>query len=261
MLWQKSWWETRWAFPIFVGLGLLLAASQRPWKQYDLNEWISSLQKMAPRLGVNPQELVSLLGNNDGIMWLAWFKGALLGLLPLYAVIVGASFIAYSCPLAGGSRGAAGLFTISLPVSRRRILLTHSALTAIEIFLVVLAPSLFYLIANGLAGRRFSFWNAVIYLLLLALGGMVFLAFSILLAVIFSNQWIAVIIGVAIVIALNWPFARFFEEYPRWNVYHLMSGETYLRYGRIPWLGLLVSLAVSALLMFAAVRIYERRDF
>jgi hypothetical protein len=260
MLWQKSWWETRWGFPIVLGLALLLAAMQQPWKQYDLNIWISSLHKLAPLWGVNPQQLVSLLGNNEGIVWWNWFNGVLLELLPLYAVIVGASFIAYSCPLAGGSRGAAGLFTISLPVSRRRIFLTHAALTAMEIFLVILAPSLFYLIASSLAGRRFSFWNAAIYLLLLALGGMVFLAFSFLLAVIFSNQWKAVIIGVPIVIALHWPFGGF-EEYPLWNVYHVMSGETYFHYRHIPWPGLLACLALSALMMFAAVRIYERRDF
>lgn len=210
--------------------------------------------------GVNPQQLISLLGDYDGIVWWNWFNAVLLELLPLYAVIVGTSFIAYSCPPAGGSRKAACLFTISLPVSRRRILLTHAALTAIEIFLVAVAPSLFYLIASGLAGRRFSYWNAVIYLLLLALGGMVFLAFSFLLAVIFSNQWKAIIIGVSIVVALHWPFGRF-EEYAWWNVYHLMSGETYLRYGQIPWIGLFVSLAVSALMVFAAARIYERRDF
>jgi hypothetical protein len=40
-----------------------------------------------------------------------------------------------------------------------------------------------------------------------------------------------------------------------------MSGETYFRYGKIPWLGLLASLALSALMMLTAVRIYERRDF
>jgi hypothetical protein len=40
-----------------------------------------------------------------------------------------------------------------------------------------------------------------------------------------------------------------------------MSGETYFRHGKIPWPGLLASLAVSALMMFAAARIYERRDF
>jgi hypothetical protein len=51
------------------------------------------------------------------------------------------------------------------------------------------------------------------------------------------------------------------EEYPWWNVYHVMSGETYFRYGKIPWLGLFASLAVSASMVFAAVRIYERRDF
>jgi len=51
------------------------------------------------------------------------------------------------------------------------------------------------------------------------------------------------------------------EEYPWWNVYHVMSGESYFHHGEIPWLGLLASLMVSALMMIVAVRIYEWRDF
>lgn len=52
-----------------------------------------------------------------------------------------------------------------------------------------------------------------------------------------------------------------FDEFPWWSVYHVMSGESYFRYGQIPWPGLFISLALSAALMVAAVRIYKRRDF
>jgi hypothetical protein len=69
-------------------------------------------------------------------------------------------------------------------------------------------------------------------------------------------------LGTAIALGLFFPFTRRpVEEFPWWHIYHVMSGETYFLYGKIPWLGLLASLAVSALMMFAAARIYERRDF
>jgi len=111
-----------------------------------------------------------------------------------------------------------------------------------------------------LIGGDVTFGSTVVYVLLLSLGGMIFPAFSFLLMAVFNNQWKVFTIGIAVVFALYFP-VRLVEEYPWWHVYHVMSGETYFRYGRIPWLGLLTSLAVSALMIFVAVRIYERRDF
>jgi len=89
---------------------------------------------------------------------------------------------------------------------------------------------------------------------------MVFISLTFLLTAVFNSQLKAMAIGIVIVFALLFPI-RPLEEFPWWNVYHLMSGETYFRYGKIPWLGLLASLALSALMMLTAVRIYERRDF
>jgi hypothetical protein len=39
-----------------------------------------------------------------------------------------------------------------------------------------------------------------------------------------------------------------------------MAGESYFYHGQIPWLGLLAGGILSAVFMFTAVRIYERRD-
>jgi hypothetical protein len=185
---------------------------------------------------------------------------------PLIATMITAALSQSSCSQTGAS-GAAVRFTFSLKVSRRKALLTQAAFVAIGMSLSVLAPSLIYPIAIRLTGRWFPFGSTVIYALLLALGGVVFIAFAFLMMVIFNNQWIVMAIGV---LAASGPIPILFpwgarvtmlDEFPWWHVYHVMSGETYFRYGRIPWLGLLASLAASALMMFAAVRIYERRDF
>jgi ABC-2 type transport system permease protein len=255
MLWQKSWWETRWGFLLFIVTTLLFVV----WRPLEA-EWVSSFQERAPAWGEDLRRLLPLLSSHQGYVWSYWFKLALLGMWPMYAVAQGVTLGSASCPWMAGGLGAAGLFTYSLPVSRRRVLLTHATLVAVEMVLVALAPSLMFPIVSHLTGGDVPYGSTVIYALLLSLGGMVFPAFTFLLTAVFNNQWKVLVIGIAVVFALFFPI-RLAEEYPWWNIYHVMSGETYFRYGKIPWLGLLASLVGSALMMFAAVRIYERRDF
>src|SRR5215510_6154150 len=255
MLWRKSWLETRLLVLAFTGTALLFVVLSPLGTQ-----WVSSLLEGAPTLSEDSRLLLPLLSSHQGYVWLYWFKLALLFMWSVYAVAQGVMLVAASCPWMAGGLGAAGLFTFSLPVSRRRVLLTHAALVGVELFLLALAPSLMFPIVSHLTGGDVPFGSTVVYALLLSLGGMVFPAFSFLLMVVSNNQWKVVAIGYAVVFIFFFPI-RLFEEFPWWNVYHVMSGETYFRYGQIPWLGLIASLAVSALMMFAAVRIYERRDF
>ena len=260
MLWQKSWWETRWGLLIFMGVMLLFAVWRLPLEQTDLARWFSSLQEREPIWSEDSRGLLPLLNSYQGYVWYNWFKLLMLMMWPTFAVTMGATLVAASCPWMAGAPGASGLFTFSLPVSRRRVLLTHAALVAVEMAFVALVPSLMFPIALRLIGADVSFGSTVVHAFLLTLGGMVFISSTFLLTAVFNSQLKAMAIGIAIVFALLFPI-RPLEEFPWWNVYHVMSGETYFRYGKIPWLGLLASLAVSALMMFAAVRIYERRDF
>jgi hypothetical protein len=239
----------------FTGTALLFVALRPLGAQ-----WISSLQEGASTWSEDSRRLLPLLNSHQGSVWLYWFKLALLVMWSLYAVAQGVTLVAASCPWMAGGSGAAGLFTFSLPVSRRRVLLTHAALVGVELLLLALASSLIFPIVSHLTGGDVPFGSTVVYALLLSLGGMVFPAFSYLLTVVFNNQWKVFAIGIALVYAFFFPI-RLFEEYPWWNVYHVMSGETYFRYGQVPWPGLLASLAVSALMMIVAVRVYERRDF
>jgi ABC-2 type transport system permease protein len=260
MLWQKSWWETRWGLSAFMGVMLLFAVWRLPLEQNDLAQWFSSLQQRAPELSEGSRGFLPLLNSYQGYVWYNWFKLLLLIMWPMFAVTMGATLAAASCPWIAGAPGASGLFTFSLPVSRRRVLLTHAALVAVEMAFVALVPSLMFPLALRLIGADVSFGSTVVHALLLTLGGMVFISLTFLLTAVFNSQFKAMAIGIAIVSALRFPF-RPLEDFPWWNVYHVMSGETYFRYGKIPWLGLLASLALSALMMLTAVRIYERRDF
>jgi ABC-2 type transport system permease protein len=260
MLWQKSWWETRWALLALLVVMMLFAAWRLPLEQTDFAQWFSSLQERAPRWSEDSRGLLPLLNSYQGYVWYNWFKLLLLIMWPVYAVMMGATLVATSCPWMAGGLGAAGLFTYSLPVSRRRVLITHAALVAVEMALVALAPTLMFPIAFRLIGADVSFGSTVVHALLFTLGGTVFISFTFLLTAVFNSQFKAIAIGLAVVFALLFPI-RPLEEFPWWNVYHVMSGETYFRHGRIPWLGLIASLAVSALMMFVAARVYERRDF
>lgn len=260
MLWRKSWWETRRGLLILVTGVLLFAVWRQPWEQADLVKWISELQEGAPIWSEDSRRLLPLLSSYQGYVWAYWFKMVLLIIWPFYAVTLGASLVAASCPWVGGASGAAGLYTFSLPVSRRSVLLTHALFVAVEMVLVALVPSLMFPIASRLIGGEFPLGSAVVYALLLSLGGMVFISLTFLLTAVFNSQLKVMAIGIAIAFALYFPI-RTFEEFPWWNVYHVMSGETYFRYGQIPWLELLAWLAIAAAILSLAVRIYERRDF
>jgi hypothetical protein len=266
MLWQKSWWETRRGFFTILGLMILWGALNHPWDLPDLTRWALWLQRQGLSLQQGESEwsekgrFLILLNGWPGYVWLKWFR-PLVFFWPFYSIMMTTALI--KSPSAPPR--AAVLFTGSLPISRRKALLTLTAVLAIEIILLTLAPSLIYAIVIRSSGRWVPIGSTVIYALLLALGGMVFVAFTFLLIAVFNSQWKAMAIGFfAVYVFLTLTIqddVNPFGEFPPWSIYYVMSGESYFRYGRIPWLGLFVSLALSALMTLAAARIYERRDF
>src|SRR5262247_578972 len=186
MLWQKSWWETRWGLLAFMGVMLLFAVWRLPLEQTDLAQWFSSLREREPSWSEGSRGLLPLLNSYQGYMWYNWFKLSLLIMWPTCAVTMGATLVSASCPWMAGAPGSAGLFTVSLPVSRRRVLLTHAVLVDVEMVLIAFATSLMFPITSNLTGGRFPFGSAVVHALLLSLGGMVFISLGVLLTVIFN---------------------------------------------------------------------------
>src|SRR5262245_26608949 len=208
MLWRKSWLETRLLVLAFTGTALLFVVLCPLGTQ-----WVSSLLEGAPTLSEDSRLLLPLLSSYQGYVWLYWFKLALLVMWSLYAVAQGMMLVAASAPWMAGGSGAAGLFTFSLPVSRRRVLLTHAALVGVELLLLALAPSLMFPIVSHLTGGDVPFGSTVVYALLLSLGGMVFPAFSSLLLVVSSHAWKVVAIGSGVGFLFFFP-VRMVQDFP-----------------------------------------------
>jgi ABC-2 type transport system permease protein len=252
MLWKKSWWETRWPFLIFLAI-VFLAYFLMFAHGYDASDWIARLQRSAS-LGESERHA---LNNYQGHTWALWFKLFFNILWADFAVVLGAACLVTAFPWPP-SQGA-GSFTFSLPVSRRKVLLSQAAVGFGEMFLIALIPSLFLPLVARFQGQWFSWSDALIYALLMIFGGAVFFFFSFLLTVILGNWLAAFVMAESLVIALflhSLPFGT----RPWWNVLGVMAGESYFYHGQIPWLGLLISLILSAVFIFTAIRIYERRD-
>lgn len=254
MLWKKSWWETRWLFLIALGAVFLAYGLTFGGGDYNEADWTARLQRSTDLSESERQAL----NNYQGQTWALWFKLLLNFVWTDYAVIWGAACLMTACPWMP-SQSAARVFTHSLPVSRRKVLLSNAAVAFGEMFLFALIPSLLLPIIARFNGQWFSWKDVLVYALLTIFGGAVIFCFSFLLTVILGNWFVAFIVAEAVLFALYLPF-RSIGTRPRWNILGVMAGESYFHHGRIPWLGLFISLILSAVLMFAAVRIYERRD-
>jgi hypothetical protein len=254
MFWQKSWWETRWLFlffmiVMFIGHVFMLVIG------YDSTEWIERLHRNTV-LGETERQA---LNSYRGFAWAAFIRLFFNFAWPHLAVTLGAMCLVTFCPM-GSSHGASRLFTFSLPVSRRKALLSQAAVGYSEMFLLALIPMLFLPLIAHFQGQWFSWSDVLIYALLVIFGGASFFFFSFLMAVIFGN-WLATLVIVDLAFLALYLSSLSVGMRPWWNILGVMAGESYFYHGRIPWLGLAISLTASALMMFAAVRIYERRDF
>jgi hypothetical protein len=254
MLWKKSWWETRW-LSLIGSLGAILLVYVLTFVvDYDMAHWAARLQRSA---GLSESER-QVLSNFQGRMWVLSFKLLLSFFLAYYAVIMGAACLMTVCPLRP-PHGPAGLFTFSLPVSRRKVLLSQATVGFGQIFLFALTTPLILPLIARFHDQWFSWKDALVYTLMMIFGGALFFCLSFLLTMVLNNWVLAFVLVEAIVIALFLSFQSLGAR-PWWNILGMMAGESYFYHGRIPWLGLSISLILSAVCMFAAIRIYERRD-
>ena len=254
MLWKKGWWDTRWLF--LIGLASILLAYGMTFggSDYDAARWAERLRRSA---NLSESERQALNSYQEQA-WALGFKMLLSFIWADLALLLGASCLMTACPWPP-YQSAPRLFTFSLPVSRRKILLSQAAVGFGEMILAALLPSLLLPIIARYHGQWFSWGDALIYMLLTLFGGAVFFCFAFLMTVILGNWFVVFVTVEVVVFALFLPYLPF-RTRPWWNLLGVMAGESYFYHGRIPWLGLLTGVILSAVFMFAAVRIYERRD-
>ncbi len=251
MPWRKAWLETRWRF--LIGFGLLVcSAATNVFTDREGQKLIPLVPtNIGGVLGERIRESADLAREYRGFVWSNWFRQNASQIATLFAILLGtAGVLSYS----GGA-----LFTLSLPVSRPRLLSFRAATGLAELFVLASIPVLVIPLLAPSIGESYPVGSALIHGVCLFVAVSVFFNLAFLLSTVFDDPWRPLLIALVIAFALSLVHQVF--RPPLFDLFRVMSGERYFRSGRLPWEGLVASLFVSAALYYAAVLNFARRDF
>jgi ABC-2 type transport system permease protein len=160
--------------------------------------------------------------------------------------------------------GAAS-FTLSLPVTRTRLMQVRILCGLAQAMALAVIPWMAMLLVSRATGVATSVYQAAFHVVLLAGGGLVFLALALLVSSLVEGEYTApaVCFGIlfADAIALD---ARRFSGFSPWG---FMLGSEYfdrrtqLLAGSIPWLHVMASVLFAVLLAGIAIRAVQRQEF
>jgi hypothetical protein len=253
MLFYKAWLETRWRF--VIGL-LLLTCSVGA--TVLAHPHVVRMLPLVPRLelggelGRRVAEQLELVREYRGYVWSQWFRQNLPQLWSLFAVLLGTG------GLVSQAAGGSGLFTLSLPVTRQRLLGTRAATGLLELLALAFAPSLLLPLLSPSVGQSYAFADALVHSACLFVAGSVFFSLAVLLSSVFGDLWRPITIALAAAFVMA-TLEQFLRGLP--GVFGVMSAEAYFRGGAVPWPGLLASAAASSAMLYGAAWNVAQRDF
>jgi ABC-2 type transport system permease protein len=255
MLWYKAWLETRWRF--LIGLALLLFSAGGVVASYP---GVVELLPMAPQadtgsvLGRAIKEAAELAATYRGYVWSQWFGVNLPQAWTVLAVLLGTGGL-----LAQGASGGA-LFTLSLPITRGRLLGVRAATALLELLALALIPSLVIPLLSPTVGQSYAVVDVLVHAMCLFVGGSVFFSLAFLLSTAFTDVWRPLLIALCAAFALAL-IERTLRDVAGFGPIRVMTAEVYFRSGVLPWAGLLVSAAASGGMVYAAIKNIARQDF
>jgi hypothetical protein len=252
MLWYKAWLDTRWRFAI--GLVILMLSGCAAVLGYP--EAVKALARVSQIDGESGRQIygnAALIPEYRGYIWSQWFRQTMRELWALFAVLLGTGGL-----LAQVSRGGA-LFTLALPVSRGRLLGVRAGVALAELLILALAPLLLIPLLSPAIGRSYSLADAIVYGTCMFIAGSVLFSFTFLLSTVFRDVWRPPLI--ALCLAVLFRLLEQFFGLERVSHLAVVTAESYFRGNGVPWLGLFVSAALSAGLLYAATQNIARQDF
>ncbi len=250
MLWYKAWLETRLRF--FIGLGLLLFMACGVAFEYNAVQQLMPIAESMPAdgvLGSVIQRALEVERTFDGFVWYQWFRQNLSQTWMLFALIIGTGGLA-------PQRGA--LYALSMPVSRARLVGVRAGTGLAELFTLALVPSMLLPLVAVVVGQRYPMSDAIVHALCVFVGGSAIFSLTVLFSTQFSDAWTpAILSGVVITVLGLIELAPGLAPY---GLFHTMSAESLIDGGGLPWVGLLISAAAAAGLLYAAAVNLKRRD-
>jgi ABC-type transport system involved in multi-copper enzyme maturation permease subunit len=255
MLWYKSWLETRSRF--LIGLALLMCSAAASVLTYPtFQQLLTTLPSidLGGEIGRKVREAAIVASTYRGYIWSHLYRQNLIQLWTIFAVILGTG------GLLSQMSGGGGLFTLSLPVSRRELLTVRAAAGLAELLILAVVPSLLVPLVSPAIGQSYSLGDSLVHAMCLFVAGAVFFSLSFLLSTVFSDVW-RPLLSALFAAGMLAVAEQFVDGLSRYSVIGAMSGESYFRGGGLPWPGLFVSVALSAAMLYGAVVNLARRDF
>jgi hypothetical protein len=254
MLWYKFWLDTRWRF--LVGLVLMAGSAFTIVLAYPR---IMQLMPLLPpadtssELGRRIREAALLSREYRGYVWSQWFRQQPTQLGTLFAVLLGTGGLV--SPAGGGA-----LFTLSLPVSRERLVAVRAAAGLAELLAIALVASLVFPMASPAVGQTYGIGSALVHGVCWFTAGAVFFSVALFFSTVFSDIWRPLLFACAIAVVL---FMSEFvvRDLAPYSLFRVMSAERYFRTGSVPWAGVIASAAISAGVLYGAALNFARRDF
>jgi len=254
MLWYKFWLDTRWRF--LIGLVLLAGSAFSIVLAYPR---VMQLLPLVPQadtggeIGRRIREVALLSREYRGYVWAQWFRQQPTQLGTLFAVLLGTGGLV--SPSGGGA-----LFTLSLPISRERLVAVRAAAGLVELLTIAVVSSLVFPMVSPAVGQTYGVGSALVHALCWFAAGSVFFSLALLFSTVFSDIWRPLLLACTVAFALA--MSEFvFRDLAPYGLFRVMSAESYFRTGSLPWAGVAASAAISAGVLYGAALNFARRDF
>ncbi len=229
MLWMTAWLETRWRLAQIIALVVLAL----------------------------------VMGETGGGLGSVEHARNLMGVLTFLSIFAAVNLAGAGINTQSSFRRTRGLhgsmyFTLSMPVSRFRLLAVRSGFglletTGINIIMIVSAWSLFSLVRGSS-----TFFDLLRLILAAIVCTACFYFVSVSMATVLDEIW--QLYGSMFVIGTAWWVSSRFAP-PSVNVFHFMGDASPLLTHRLPWPPMGVSLLTSVVLFLAALKIVETREY
>jgi len=261
MLWYRAWLETRARFltgAVLVSAVTLFFVAAHP---FMIAQWQSDLV-LHPEWP-EPHWFRRALSDYPFFLWHFLFAELLQNAWVLSAVLLGLGGIAREAV-----QGTAG-FTLSLPVTRRRLLAVRTAVASGELVVLGFLPALLLPLGSAMAGRAYPPGPGIVHSAIMVAGGFGFFGLTVLLSSLMRDEHTPMLIGVsaaALLYFLIQPYAGDAVAPPLWarllDVPGLMAGPADIASAaHVQWGGLALSLGITAVLLAASFRVCEARDY
>jgi hypothetical protein len=258
MLWQKAWLETRSRF--LIGLVLIVISALGIIYNYRATQALMPIARAIDPATIDAKgplagairEGLEVQRDFRGYVWFQWYRQNLTNLMVIFAALLGSGGLL--------SRSLGGtLFTLSLPVSRERLIHVRAGLGLAEVLALAMVPSLLLPLCGQAIGESYRLLDVLAHGACIFVVSAVFFSLATLLSTEFADVWRPLLITCLVAVML-----AMFEYVPAFRpfgIFRVMNGETYFRQTGLPWIGLLVNAGIAAALLRAAAVNLARRDF